>query len=173
MKKYFDKNNGFTLIELLVVIAVIGVLASVVMLSLSTARTKSGDGGTRKQIMEARSQAEIFFLNNNNRYVNASNVSMCDPSITAYRVNPMLVKIAGTSRTTVSTALATAQAASNAGNLTTTLANGTVCHVAANGSAYAISTRLIGAAAQYLCVDSANKNRVTATPLAANATTCP
>jgi len=56
-----QKNKGFTLIELLVVIAIIGILASIVLASLSTARQKGADAKIQAQISNMRAQAELFY----------------------------------------------------------------------------------------------------------------
>lgn len=54
-------KKGFTLIELLVVIAIIGLLSSVVLASLNTARSKGRDATIKSELQAIRSQAEIYF----------------------------------------------------------------------------------------------------------------
>lgn len=54
-------KRGFTLIELLVVIAIIGILASVVLASLNSARDKGTDAANKSNLNNIRAQAEIVY----------------------------------------------------------------------------------------------------------------
>ena len=59
-----NKNKGFTLIELLVVIAIIGILSSVVLASLNSARAKGADAATKSSLANMRAQAELYYDTN-------------------------------------------------------------------------------------------------------------
>lgn len=67
VKKLKQNQKGFTLIELLVVIAIIGLLASVVLLALNSARQKSRDAKRVADVRQIVSAAELYY-NDANSY---------------------------------------------------------------------------------------------------------
>jgi prepilin-type N-terminal cleavage/methylation domain-containing protein len=149
MKK---QSSGFTLIELLVVIAVIGILASVVLSSVTASRSKSSDGAIKRQLQEAMSQAEIYYHNNSNSYD-----SVCTGAGGIGALVQQASTIAGTGVLVTNGALQTA-----------TTAN---CY--STTAAYAASVKLkTPTTTTYWCVDSTNNKMVTTTPLAAGAVVC-
>ena len=60
-KKDGSKTGGFTLIELLVVIAIIGILASIVLSSLNSARRRSRDARRVADVRQIQLALELYF----------------------------------------------------------------------------------------------------------------
>jgi len=58
-------NKGFTLIELLVVIAIIGLLSTLAVVALNSARQKSRDSKRVADIKQVQTALELYFADNN------------------------------------------------------------------------------------------------------------
>lgn len=68
----FRRNQrGFTLIELLVVVAIIGLLSSVVLASLNTARQKGRDARRIADLKQLQVALELYYASNSNAYPDA------------------------------------------------------------------------------------------------------
>ncbi len=61
-------TRGFTLIELLVVISIIGLLSSVVMSSLNTARMRARDSKRIQDLVQMRTALEIYAQDHGGQY---------------------------------------------------------------------------------------------------------
>ena len=84
-KKIRSSTRGFTLIELLVVIAIIGILASIVLASLTTARKKSRDARRIADVKQIQLALELYFDANASQYPQASTgAANCTAGTLAY-----------------------------------------------------------------------------------------
>ena len=61
-------KKGFTLIELLVVIAIIGILSTLAIVALNTARQKSRDAKRVSDIKQIQTALELYFGDQGNKY---------------------------------------------------------------------------------------------------------
>jgi type II secretory pathway pseudopilin PulG len=150
----------------LVVIAIIGILASIILASLNSARARGTDAATKSDLDNARAQAELFY-DTGNTYT-----GVCTTTEAAGNGIQDIVQDASTKAGTgnVITALGTGETAAVGGNGGTT-----VCHVATNGSSYAAEVPLksVTSPAQgYWCVDSTGKSEQTTNVLAGGFSAC-
>lgn len=85
MKTLVMRHRGFTLIELLVVLAIIGMLFSVVLVSLNESRARSRDARRLRDMQEIQ-KALAMYASNNSMYPIADpavNLTGADPVSTA------------------------------------------------------------------------------------------
>lgn len=151
------KGAGFTLIELLVVIAIIGLLASIVMINLNSARNKAKNAAIKAALSEVRAAAEISYDNTGGDYD-----PVCSEEGGASG-NSTLIQTAGTDYKRIDD------------NIT---ANGgaAICNEAgtvATSTDYAAWSALNGTPARWWCVDSTGVSKeLTAVP-GLNSSACP
>ena len=100
-----NNKKGFTLIELLVVIAIIGILSSVVLASLNSARQKSRDARRVADIKQLQLALELYYDSNQSVYpatlallaTNYISVVPTDPNGGAYQYAGLTTPTSGTS----------------------------------------------------------------------------
>lgn len=133
-----NTKKGFTLIELLVVIAIIGILSSVVLASLNTARNKGKDASIRSQLSSMKLQAELYYDTTGGTY--GSTTALCTGGMFAAdtKIAALITKI----------------------NSDNGAEDDVTCN--ATASAWAAQAELLGTAGTYVCVDStgAQKDKV-------------
>ncbi|MBU1146489.1 type II secretion system GspH family protein [Patescibacteria group bacterium] len=73
----FKNKKGFTLIELLVVIAIIGLLSTLAVVALTSARTKARDSKRVADMKQVQTAMELYYSATNGYPVCAGLVSTC------------------------------------------------------------------------------------------------
>ncbi len=69
-------KKGFTLIELLVVIAIIGLLSTLAVVALGSARQKSRDAKRLSDMKEVQTALELYYTDNNNYPTSATAITL-------------------------------------------------------------------------------------------------
>ena len=97
-------RKGFTLIELLVVIAIIGLLSSIVLASLSSARKQSRDAFRQEETLQMRNALTLYQLDNNGFPVCGNTSGGSGVGITCIGDGPSATNISNISQSLTGTA---------------------------------------------------------------------
>lgn len=159
MKIYLNKR-GFTLIELLVVIAIIGILSSVVLSDLGTARSKGGDAAIKQTLSGAKTQAQLF------NTTNGTFTGVCGSG--GETIGDMILSAA---KNLGQTAVVGSTTDAFAYNLDGSATGAAVCHEATDGWAAIVSMKNPVATSSGWCVDYTGRSGED-TVLTANSVVC-
>ncbi len=152
----FKNKKGFTLIELLVVIAIIGILATIVLVSLNSARNKANDTAIKAGVEQSRALAELIYDSNSpNSYAGTANTNgLCETAGSSGTLSK--------DNSSYGTQLERIRASVNTNN------GGTDPICSASGTAYCVSAILKSSATTRFCVDSTGKTSNSATAICAS-----
>jgi prepilin-type N-terminal cleavage/methylation domain-containing protein len=160
-------SRGFTLIELLVVIAIIGILSSVVLASLNTARLRGADGSIKSSLSNARSQAELYYDTTGG---GTSYDGVC--SAGTNNISQQLLGAAKNILSTAATSTISVDTTVYSWNQTVSPWGYAACHDSASGWAAIVSLKSPSGANGGWCVDSTGAAKES-TSLASGVIVCP
>jgi prepilin-type N-terminal cleavage/methylation domain-containing protein len=145
-------TNGFTLLELLIVVAIIGILSAITVDYVGRSRGEGADAGVQRNLVNARTQAAVFFDNN------GTFEGVCNNTTTGiFRHMRAAAQAQGITLRASYTDAQVGDAANDA------------CHDSATAFAAWVPLKTGGG----LCIDSNNTARVGTGGLPANQFTCP
>ena len=140
---HLKHSRGFTLIELLVVSAIIGILVSVIGVSLFFTKSKGADAGIKANLVSIMTQAELISTINGGSYGTSFPIGPCSTTISgSIFADPMVNK-----------QIIAAGNASNGGGI------GRASCVSTS-LAWAVSVPLNTTASDSWCVDSKGKSKI-------------